>query len=78
MRGGFGGGGGQRHFEHQPRMTDGGGYYGEQEHDYGRDRQSRERYSHWEGRTGGSGYGGGYAPGYSGGAGGRGGRGRRN
>jgi len=73
-RGGFGGG--QRHFEHQPRTTDGGGYYGEHEH--GRDRQSRERYSHWEDRSGGSGYGGGYAAGYIGGAGGRGGRGRRN
>jgi hypothetical protein len=78
-RGGFGGGGGQRHFDHQPRISDGGGYYGE--NDYGRDRQSRERYSHWEDRRGGgggSGYGGGYAIGYGGGAGGRGGRGRRN
>ncbi len=59
------------------RTSDGGGYYGENEH--GRDRQSRERYSHWEDRGGGgSGYGGGYATGYGGGAGGRGGRGRRN
>jgi hypothetical protein len=76
---GHGGGGGQRHFEHQPRTSDGGGYYGEHEH--GRDRQSRERFSHWEdhsGGGGGSGYGGGYASGYGGGAGGRGGRGRRN
>jgi hypothetical protein len=62
------------YFDHQSRMSDGGGYYGE----HGRDRQSRERYAHWEGRNSGSGYGGGYAAGYGGGSGGRGGRGRRN
>ena len=69
-----GGGGGQMFLDHQSGMTDGGGYYGE----HGRDRQSRERYPHWEGRNSGSRYGGGYAHGYGGGSGGRGGRGCRN
>jgi hypothetical protein len=80
-RGGFGGGGGgQRHFEQHSRTADGGGYYGVNEHEHGRDRQSRDRYQHWEDRSGGGGgggYGGGYATGYGGGAGGRGGRGGR-
>ncbi len=74
--------GGQRYFDNRSWSSDGGGYYGE----HGRDRQSRERYAHWEDRNSGSGsgygsgyggYGGGHAAGYGGGTGGRGGRGGR-
>jgi uncharacterized membrane protein YgcG len=82
--GGGGGGGGQRPFELHSRTPDGGGYYSENEHEHGRERQSRERFQHWEDRSGGcggggggGGYRGGYDSGYGGGAGGRGGRGGR-